>query len=84
MVSNKAFVLLILENNWKPWLEIYQKNNGNITPMKGCRKQYLDCDILPKYTHSGAMPGSQAEHAGDLERVGQIKVFNDSPSYLTM
>ena len=29
-VSNEAFVLLILENNWKRWLEIYRKNDGNI------------------------------------------------------
>ena len=65
-VSNEAFVLLILENNWKHWLEIYRKNDGNIIPMKGCGKRYLDCDILPKYTCGGAMPGSQADRTGDF------------------
>ena len=34
--------------------------------MKGCNKRYLDCNILPKYTCSGAMPGLQAEHTGDF------------------
>ena len=55
-VSNEAFVLLILENNWNRWLEIYQKNDGKIIPMKGCGKQYLNCEILPKYPWGGAMP----------------------------
>ena len=36
--------------------------------MKGCGKRYLDCDILPKYTHSGAMPGSQADRTGDFRK----------------
>ena len=34
--------------------------------MKGRGKRYLDCDILPKYTCGGAMPGSQADHTGDF------------------
>ena len=65
-VSNEAFVLLILENNWKRWLKIYWQNDGNITPMKGGGKRYLDCDVLPKYTRGGAMPGAQAERTGDF------------------
>ena len=34
--------------------------------MKGRGKKYLDCDILPKYTRGGAMPGLQAECTGDF------------------
>ena len=34
--------------------------------MKGCGKWYLNCDILPKYTCIGAMPGLQAERTGDF------------------
>ena len=61
MVSNEAFVLLILENNWNHWLEIYRKKDGNIIPMKGRATRYLDCDILRKYTWGGAMPGLHSE-----------------------
>ena len=65
-VSNEAFVLLILENNWNRWLDIYIKNDGKIVPMKGRGKRYLDCDILPKYTRGGAMPGLHSERTGDF------------------
>ena len=58
--------MLILENNWKHWLEIYRKNDGNIIPMKGCGKCYLDCDILKKYTCGRAMPSLQVECTGDF------------------
>ena len=51
--------------------------------MKGCGKWYLNCDILPKYTCIGAMPGLQAERTGDFGKEWTMKVFNDSMSYLT-
>ena len=29
-ISNEAFVLLVLENNWDRWLEIFRMNDGNL------------------------------------------------------
>ena len=49
-ISNEAFVLLVLENNWDRWMEIYRMNDGTILPSKGRGKRHSDCTILSKYT----------------------------------
>ena len=56
----------MLENKWKFWLEIYQKNDGNIVPMKDYGEWYLDCGVLPKYTWDGALSGTQLDRSGDF------------------
>ena len=51
-ISNEAFVLLVLENNWDCWLEIFQMNDGNLVSSQGRGKRHIDikCNIQPKYT----------------------------------
>jgi hypothetical protein len=43
--SNKAFTLLLLENNCNNWVDIYDKNAGI----------QCDSDIKPNYTTSGGI-----------------------------
>ena len=51
-ISNEAFVLLVLENNWDCWLEIFQMNDGNLVSSHGRGKRHIDikCNIQLKYT----------------------------------
>ena len=49
-ISNEAFVLLVLENNWDHWLEIFRMNDGILVSSRGRGKRHTECNIQPKYT----------------------------------
>ena len=60
-ISNEAFVVLVLENNWDCWLETFQMNNGNLVSSHGRGKCHTKCTIQPKYTQVGGASTSQEE-----------------------
>ena len=37
-ISSEAFGLLLLENHWDRWLDIYQKSGGRVS-IRGCNKK---------------------------------------------
>ena len=49
-ISSEAFGLLVLENHWDRWLDIYTKCGGKIKDIK--KKEKLT-NIQPKYTRGG-------------------------------
>ena len=53
-ISSEAFGLLILENHWDRWLDIYTKCGGKIKDIKNKEKL---TSIHPKYTRGGLKNG---------------------------
>ena len=52
-VSNKAFPLLLLENSFDGWVEIYQLQKGEVTLKQGQKCHESESDIPTKFTKSG-------------------------------
>ena len=50
-VSDEAFVLLTLENNWERWIDINNKCDNNYTPSTRREPSANDSNVMPKYTH---------------------------------
>lgn len=50
-ITDEAFVLLILENNWERWIDINNQSKNNYTPSKRGREKPKASSIMPKYTH---------------------------------
>ena len=65
-ISNEAFVLLVLENNWDCWLEIFKRNDGNLISSRGRGKHHTECNIQPKYTQVGGISSSQEEKSVEM------------------
>ena len=51
--SDEAFALLLLENNYERWVDIYVKSKGIPIQRRGDRTKRIDSDIQPKYTRGG-------------------------------
>ena len=65
-ISNEAFVLLVLENNWDCWLEIFRMNDGNLVSSRGRGKRHMECNIQPKYTRVGGMSSLQEKKSVEM------------------
>lgn len=52
-VSDEAFALLLIENSYDRWQDIYTTNGGMPKQRRGDRTKQLDSEIPPKYTHGG-------------------------------
>ena len=71
-VSNEAFALIVMENHWERWLDIYKKSNGDFHGLKTKRrnkdkteKHQCATNILPKYTRGGIVFRSKRKNADD-------------------
>ena len=52
--SDEAFTLLLLENNFDRWMDIYQRHDGRPSPDIGSgKKKKFTSDVCPKYTYGG-------------------------------
>jgi hypothetical protein len=51
--SDEAFTLLLLENNYDRWLDIFNKTDGNPAQRRGHRTKFCESDIETKYTSGG-------------------------------
>lgn len=49
-ISDEAFVLLALENNYERWLDINNKSKNSYSTLKQGRSAFIDSDVMPKYT----------------------------------
>ena len=50
-ITDEAFVLLILENNWERWIDINNQSKNKYIPSKRGREKPKVSSIMPKYTH---------------------------------
>ena len=56
-ISSEAFCLLVLENHWERWLEIYEKCGGRIGIRGGTKLKGMYFKSKPKYTRGGLNNG---------------------------
>ena len=66
-ISSEAFGLLILENQWDRWIDLYQKSGGDIILRKNSKLKDVESKVLPLYTRGGL--GKKLNDA----RVGVLK-----------
>jgi hypothetical protein len=52
-VSDEAFALLLLENSFDRWLDIYRLRKGQVTPKRGQKRREFESDVPTKYTKGG-------------------------------
>jgi hypothetical protein len=52
-VGDKAFALLLPENSFDPWIDIYRLRNGQVTPKQGQKRREFESDVPTKYTKGG-------------------------------
>ena len=52
-VSDEAFALLLLENNYDRWVDIYRRQKGEVTPKRGQKRREFESDVPTKYTKGG-------------------------------
>jgi hypothetical protein len=51
--SDEAFALLLLENNFDRWIDIFDRNDGNVAVRRGQKKRKFESDVPTKYTKGG-------------------------------
>jgi hypothetical protein len=52
-ISDEAFALLLVENSYDRWTDIYKQTGGIPKQRRGDRTRQCDSDIAPLYTHGG-------------------------------
>jgi len=63
-ISDEAFALLLLENSFDRWLDIFRKNKGEVTQQRGLKVRKVVSDVAPIYTKGGIKYDTpSAEHA---------------------
>ena len=73
-VSDEAFVLLILENNWNRWMDLNKKSDNKYVPTKrGCETPIVT-DVKPMYTNINRIAGNDEINRGWSEE--GIQRFN--------
>ena len=61
-VSDEAFALLLLENSWDRWMDIYKHDQTALLPRRGGQqRQLFSCHIPTKYTKGGYKYGNTEE-----------------------
>ena len=77
-VSDEAFALLLLENNYDRWVDIYRLQKGEVTPKRGQKRREFESDVPTKYTKGGIVY-NQTEKKEDPKGWSSegIKRFNE-------
>ena len=52
-ISSEAFGLLVLENQWDRWIDIYVRSGGDIVTDKNFRLKDVNSTVTPKFTRGG-------------------------------
>jgi hypothetical protein len=52
-VSDEAFALLLLENNFDGWQDIYRLRKVEVTPKRGQKRREFESDVPTRYTKGG-------------------------------
>ena len=60
-IASEAFGLLVLENQWDRWVDIYEKSGGRIFTGGNVKIKEIKSDVQPKYTRGGLRNGSRRE-----------------------
>ena len=77
-MSDEAFTLLLLENYFDRWMDIYTKEGGVPRRKIGSRrKKEVDSDVKPKYTSGGVVYNARKEAKGKGWKNDGIQRYND-------
>jgi hypothetical protein len=52
-VNDEAFALLLLENSFDRWQDIYRLQKGEATPKRGQKRREFESDVPTRYTKGG-------------------------------
>jgi hypothetical protein len=52
-VSDEAFALLLLENSFDRWQDIYQLRKGEVAPKRGQKRREFESDVPTRYAKGG-------------------------------
>ncbi len=52
-VSDEAFALLLLENSYDRWFDLYTNNDGGVMQQRGVKERRFESDVPPLYTRGG-------------------------------
>jgi hypothetical protein len=52
-VSDEAFALLLLENSFDRWQDIFRLRKGEVTPKRGQKRREFESDVPTRYTKGG-------------------------------
>jgi hypothetical protein len=52
-VSDEAFALLLLENSYERWFDLYTSNDGNVMQQRGVKQRRFESDVPTLYTRGG-------------------------------
>jgi len=80
-ISDEAFALLVIKNNYERWVDIFEKNDYQIpAPQRSSRerKKRAYSEIEPKFTAGGNVFQSEKEKK---QRVGHKKGLTVTMSY---
>ena len=67
-ISSEAFGLLVLENQWDRWMDMYEMSGGQVLLTKARLKQF-ESKVRPLYTRGGVVYDSSAEE----DSIGTMK-----------
>jgi hypothetical protein len=81
-ISDEAFALLLIENSYDHWTDIYKKAKGIPKQRKGETTRKFDSDVSPKYTNGGikyntntGQPKSKGWTTKGIERYNELFWF---------
>jgi hypothetical protein len=52
-VSDEAFALLLLENSYDRWFDLYKSNEGGVMRQRGVKQRRFESDVPTLYTRGG-------------------------------
>ena len=58
-ISSEAYGLLMLENHWNRWLDIFKKSKGQVCLKGGYKMNQVKSKIQPKYARGGLCNGRE-------------------------
>lgn len=79
-ITDEAFVLLVLENNWDRWIDINNQSDNNYIPSKRGRSKPTTSSVMPKYTQlqvSGSISEQNQDNICKGWRQSGIQRFNE-------
>ena len=62
-LSNEAFALTVMENQWDRWIDIYIKSGGLISSSNNVKIDDLNSDVKTKYTRGGKYSAAGKEES---------------------
>lgn len=77
-VSDEAFTLLLLENYYDRWMDIFMKFGAEPPPNRGSKKKVFQSKVKPKYTRGGNVYSGEAYEGDTGSGEGGLPSMNNA------